>query len=1152
MINNISQSFDLVKENIVYPDKYLPYVKGFLDDIDKLHKKAVAARTLGYDPTLDVESGLAFDLADRVEGLLGLPIAKRLRELLKENRTEFAALEIAKEVALGRFSFQDKETLLNLGIRAGLAVITDGVTVAPLQGVSSVSIRTNDDGTTYASISFAGPIRSAGGTEAAFTLVIADRLRIALGLDRYQPTDDEVGRYIEELRLYEREVSNFQYRISDEDIKLVIKNLAVEINGVDTDPVEVVSYRGLKRVSTDRVRGGALRVLNDGVIGRSRKLWNLITDLSIPNWEWLNQVNSYQKSVKDKTDKSQFNEIIAGRPVLCFPERAGGLRLRYGRGINTGLSTVGIHPATSAILDWPVVPGTQIKLDIPGKGATVAWVDNIESPIVRLYNGSVIRVNSISHANEIKSEIQSVLHMGDILINFGDFLENNVELRPSGYVEEWWIQEVISSIQDKKLNFDDMSKILKVNFTDTNQLLAKVFEIDFTAEEAWNISEKLNVPLHPKHLLFWDYVTPKEVEILHNHLYKKYDSNTKLISCKNDSLIKKILEKICAEHKVDNELIILENDIAYTIFRTLCLDKTISEFSGYNNIIEYLTSICGINIKQKNSTRIGVRVGRPEKSMMRLMRPSVHSLFPIGENGGITRDIYKASEDKFVRVEIQNSRCSNCDSVMIQHNCQICGSERLIEKKCPNCGRPIENIHCSDCKTIGVQYSTVTFPLKESFRRAFSTLQIKAKPPYKGVKYLMNPTKVPEILEKGILRKEYDLSVYKDGTIRFDVTNAPLTHFTPSQINTSISKLHKLGYTHDKDGKPLVSEDQTLELFVQDVILPEESSTCLVNGTKYIDDLLQKLYKLEGEYFLSSKDDLIGQLIMGLAPHTSVGIVGRIIGFTPSKVCLAHPYWHSSKRRDCDGDEDAIILLLDVFLNFSKEFLPAQIGGFMDAPLMTQILVIPKEVQRQAQNIDYIKYYHKTFYENTQESPLPQTISQIMDIAKDRLGKKEQFSEFNFTHDTSILYTKHVKSNYTTLKTTNEKIDKQIELATKINAVEPSEVVMAVLNTHLIPDIIGNLSAFTSQNFKCKKCNFKYRRIPLKEVCLKCGGDLRQTVTRGSVEKYLSLASNLVNGYEVDDYLKNKLDILKEELNSVFNEKVTEIQVDLNKFIPKR
>ena len=55
-------------------------------------------------------------------------------------------------------------------------------------------------------------------------------------------------------------------------------------------------------------------------------------------------------------------------------------------------------------------------------------------------------------------------------------------------------------------------------------------------------------------------------------IFIKKDSDNKLISCKNDDLIKKILEKICAEHKIDNELIILENDVAYTIFRTLCLD----------------------------------------------------------------------------------------------------------------------------------------------------------------------------------------------------------------------------------------------------------------------------------------------------------------------------------------------------------------------------------------------------------------------------------------------------------------------------------------------------------------------------------------------------------------------------------------------------
>ena len=55
--------------------------------------------------------------------------------------------------------------------------------------------------------------------------------------------------------------------------------------------------------------------------------------------------------------------------------------------------------------------------------------------------------------------------------------------------------------------------------------------------------------------------------------------------------------------------------------------------------------------------------------------------------------------------------------------------------------------------------------------------------------------------------------------------------------------------------------------------------------------------------------------------------------------------WHSAKRRDCDGDADSIMLLMDVFLNFSKEFLPDKIGGLMDAPLLIQPIVLPHEVQ---------------------------------------------------------------------------------------------------------------------------------------------------------------------------------------------------------------
>ena len=51
-------------------------------------------------------------------------------------------------------------------------------------------------------------------------MLIADQVRKVSGLDKYQANsfDDETGRFIEELRLYEREVGNFQFKILDEDI----------------------------------------------------------------------------------------------------------------------------------------------------------------------------------------------------------------------------------------------------------------------------------------------------------------------------------------------------------------------------------------------------------------------------------------------------------------------------------------------------------------------------------------------------------------------------------------------------------------------------------------------------------------------------------------------------------------------------------------------------------------------------------------------------------------------------------------------------------------------------------------------------------------------------------------------------------------------
>ena len=82
--------------------------------------------------------------------------------------------------------------------------------------------------------------------------------------------------------------------------------------------------------------------------------------------------------------------------------------------------------------------------------------------------------------------------------------------------------------------------------------------------------------------------------------------------------------------------------------------------------------------------------------------------------------------------------------------------------------------------------------------------------------------------------------------------------------------------------------------------------------------MLVKFYGLEPFYNANTIDDLIGHCVITLSPHTSCGVLCRIIGFTDAHVGYAHPYTITARRRDCDGDEDTTMLLLDALINFSS------------------------------------------------------------------------------------------------------------------------------------------------------------------------------------------------------------------------------------------
>jgi DNA polymerase II large subunit len=407
----------------------------------------------------------------------------------------------------------------------------------------------------------------------------------------------------------------------------------------------------------------------------------------------------------------------------------------------------------------------------------------------------------------------------------------------------------------------------------------------------------------------------------------------------------------------------------------------------------------------------------------------------------------------------------------------------------------------------------------------------------RGVKGLTNQDKTPEIIEKGILRAKHGLSVYKDGTIRFDATNAPLTHISPGEIGVSIEKMHQMGYLSDINGLPLTDPIQICELKIQDVVIPWRAGEYFVQIANFIDDLLTRVYKQPAFYNVKNTSEMVGQLIFGLAPHTCACILGRVVGFTDRNVIYAHPVWHSAKRRDCDGDEDAIMLGLDTLINFSRVYLPAQIGGIMDAPILLIPFVNTKEVQRQAHDFDVSSSYPIEFYQKTLERFDARPASALMDVIGHRLGTEAQFEGFQYTTPCTNINLGNANSSYKEFKSMIDKLDKQLELGEKIDAVDARRVALKVLNTHFMRDIAGNMRAFSTQGFRCKSCNKKFRRLPLKGKCPFCGGNLTLTVYRGGIEKYLVAAQQLVDKYGLPKYFTQRMDLIKEEIATMFDNK---------------
>ncbi|MGC8584781.1 MAG: DNA polymerase II large subunit [Thermoplasmata archaeon] len=1061
--------------------EYFDYLKA---ETEKIYSIAQVARSKNLDPEPYVEIPIAEDLAKRVEHLTGIEnIADIIRDHLKKYDREMASIMIAREISK-KFS-DSREKAIEYGIRVGLAVVTEGVLVAPIDGITQIKIKKNVDGSEYLSIYYSGPIRGAGGTGQAISVLIGDVLRREFGISRFRPRKEVIERYKEEIQRYGME-EHLQYSPTPIEIENVVSGCPVCIDGEGTIEAEISGYRDLPEIETNRIRGGMALVLAEGIIQKARKLKSIVEKLNLDGWEFLEKIISGSRGEVSENTSKFMEDVVAGRPIFSYSGFKGGFRLRYGRCRTGGLATISINPATMVIMDDFIAIGTQLKIEFPGKAGGMTSCDSVEGPIVLLKNGECVQVNDFDYAIKIREDVIKIYDNGEILIPIGEFIENNYPLKPASFTREFW------ELMAREKGISEEPK----NFT-----------------EAFEISRKFGIPLHPDYSLFWEDLDVEELKLLRLYLRKNMEKRGNVYYIRKDERIKDILCRLGALHHESDGYIIMEK-YGDVIHNLLGLNSDV-EIPDKENAIEIIENISGIRIYPRGATRVGTRMGRPEKAAERKMDPAVHSLFPLGKESGQNRNMKRIieSDSHLIEVEMGVRVCPKCHRKTYRFLCDSCNTRTIYTEKQEKFSVDLEYIYNDAVNNLNI-----------------STINI---PKVKGVKGLISRELMPEPLEKGILRAIHDVYVYKDGTARFDMSNLAITHFKPYEIGIDANTAIKLGYSKDTYGNEITRDDQIIQIFPQDLIISRKGAEYLFRISKFVDDLLERYYKVPSFYNLRSPEELIGHLVIGISPHTSGGVLGRIIGITEANVCFAHPFFHAAKRRNCDGDEDAVILLMDALLNFSRHYLPSSRGGMMDAPLFISIKISPTEIDKEALNVDVSYSYPLNLFKYSYENKKASEIDEILTIKS--LLKKNPYEGYGFTNDTKNINIGVIESRYKYMGSMQEKTEAQLSLGVKIRAVDVSDMASRVISHHFLPDMIGNMRKFGTQEFICTKCHKKYRRMPLSGKCT-CGGNLKTTSSKGSITKYLELSKKISSAYNVNNYTKQRILFVEMAIRSLFIE----------------
>jgi len=142
----------------------------------------------------------------------------------------------------------------------------------------------------------------------------------------------------------------------------------------------------------------------------------------------------------------------------------------------------------------------------------------------------------------------------------------------------------------------------------------------------------------------------------------------------------------------------------------------------------------------------------------------------------------------------------------------------------------------------------------------------------------------------------------------------------------------------------------------------------------------------------------------------------------------------------------------------------------MDAPLVFSTRINPSEIDKEAHNVDVGSEYPLELYHAAENFANPKDLEKKMDTVGGRIGTPAQYQGFGFTHDTTDINDGPVKSVYKSMNSMVEKMEAEFKLANKLIGVDERDMARRVIESHFLPDIIGNMNSFSKQSFRCVKC----------------------------------------------------------------------------------